>query len=263
MMSWWPLPPCIGEVQFDEKWAFVGEKPHDCDPEGPDDDQMGDYWDHVAHDPERRPVLAAIPGARSIENAGAIVGEVEQRLGGETPGLMTGDEDPAYETAIERTFGEPTLPVRGPGRPRIEPERRPPEGLAYATVHKHREGHRAVAVDRRLALGTPGGLEAALAGSGAGVGVNTSSLGRQNGADRGRNAREARKTYRPSKDWQVHEAMTYPTMSGYNFCWAVRTLRVKEDEGRWQGRSPAMAAGLADHIWTWREWFTRPAAQSA
>ena len=151
-MSWWPLPPCTGEVPSDETWAFVGEKPHDCDPEGPDDDRMGDYWDHVAYGPERRPVLAAIPGARSIENAGAIVGEVEQRLGGETPGLMTGDEDPAYEPAIERAFGEPTLPGRGPGRPRIEPERRLPEGLTYATVHKHREGHRAVAVD----LGDPG-----------------------------------------------------------------------------------------------------------
>ena len=240
----------------------MGKKQQNCDPDDPDDDHKGDYWDHVAYDPEHRLVLAVIPGARSIENAEAIVVEVKQRLGGEMPGLMTSDEYAAYETAIERAFGEPTPPARGPGRPRIEPERRIPEGLTYATVHKHREGNRVVAVDRRLVFGTADGLEAALAGSEVSVGVNTSFLERQNGADRGRNARKARKTYRFSKDWQVHEAMTYLTMYGYNFCWAVRTLRVKDGEGHWRGRSPAMAAGLSDHVWTWREWFTRPVAQS-
>ena len=241
----------------------MGKEQQNCDPDDPDDDHMGDYWDHVAYDPEHRPVLAVIPGARSIENAEAIVGEVKQRLGGEAPDLMTSDEYPAYETAIERAFGEPIPPERRPGRPRIEPERRLPEGLTYATVHKHREGNRVVAVDRRLVFGTADGLEAALAGSEVSVGVNTSFLERQNGADRGRNARKARKTYRFSKDWQVHEAMTYLTMYGYNFCRAVRTLRVKDGEGHWKGRSPAMAAGLSDHVWTWRERFNRPAAQSA
>ncbi len=241
----------------------MGKKQHNCNPDDPDDDHRGDYWDHVAYDPEHRLVLAVIPGARSIENAEAIVGEVKQRLGGEAPDLMTSDEYPAYETAIERTFGEPVPPERGPGRPRIEPRRRLPEGLTYATVHKHREGNQVVAVERRLVFGTPDGLEAALADSGVSVGVNTSFLERQNGADRGRNARKVRKTYRFSKDWQVHEAMTYLTMYGYNFCWAVRTLRIKHGEGPWRARSPAMAAGLTDHVWTWREWFTRPATQSA
>ncbi len=56
--------------------------------------------------------------------------------------------------------------------------------------------------------------------------------------------------------------MTYLTMYGYNFCWCVRILRVKDAEGRWKQRTPAMAAGLSNHPWTWREWFTRPAVQS-
>jgi hypothetical protein len=65
------------------------------------------------------------------------------------------------------------------------------------------------------------------------------------------------------RTWQVHKAMTYYlTMYGCNFCWPVRTPRIKDDEGRWQRRSPAMAAGLTDHVWAWREWFARPAAQS-
>ena len=206
-----------------------------------------------------------IPGSRTLENAEAIVVEVKLRLGGGPPELLTSDEYPAYETAIETAFSEavPEPPRRGPGRPRIVPERRRLAGLTYATVHKHREGNRVVAVDQRLVFGTARGLKAALLGSTVGTRVNTSFLERQNGADRGRNARKVRKTYRFSKDWRVHEAMTDLTMYGYNFCWAVRTLRVKDAKGRWRSRSPAMAAGLTDHIWTWREWFTRPFIQSA
>ena len=64
--------------------------------------------------------------------------------------------------------------------------------------------------------------------------INTSFVERQNGTDRRRNARKARKTYRFSKDWQVHEAMTYFTMYSYNFCWSVRTLRVKDEQGYWR-----------------------------
>ena len=93
--------------------------------------------------------------------------------------------------------------------------------------------------------------------------MTTSFVERQNGTDRGRNARKARKTYRFSKDWQVHEAMTYLTLYSDNFCWCVRTLRVKNERERWQERTPAMAAGLTDHVWTWKEWFTRPAVQLA
>ena len=203
-----------------------------------------------------------MPGARCIENAEAIVEEVQRRVDPDVPLLLTSDEYAPYEGAIQRTFGVPVPAPSGPGRPRIVHRRVFPEDLTYATVHKHREGQRVVAVDRRLIFGTAATLEGALKRSEVSDAVNTSFLERQNGADRGRNARKVRKTYRFSKDWQVHEAMTYLTMYGYNFCWAVRTLRWRDENNRWQRRSPAMAAGLADHVWTWREWFIRPVAQS-
>lgn len=80
----------------------------------------------MAYDPEHRLVLAVIPGARTVENAEAITAEVKQRLGGQAPDLITSDEAPAYETAIEATFSEPVPPPsqRGPGRPRLVPQRR-------------------------------------------------------------------------------------------------------------------------------------------
>ncbi len=264
-MNSWAFPPCTREVQFDEKWAFVYKKQKNCDPTDPDDDHCGDYWDYVAFDPENKLVLAVVPGARNEENARAIVAEVEQRTACEPPPLMTSDEYASYATAIAETFSEPVpAPARsGPGRPRIVPERRLREDIVYATVHKHREDGRVVAVETRQVFGTPEGLEDALAESRASRRVNTSFVERQNGTDRGRNARKARKTYRFSKDWQVHEAMTYLTLYSYNFCWCVRTLRVKDEQDHWRERTPAMAAGLTDHVWTWAEWFHRPAVQSS
>ncbi|HSU82899.1 MAG TPA: hypothetical protein VLR69_10795 [Thermoanaerobaculia bacterium] len=205
-------------------------------------------------------MLAVIPGARTEENGHAIVEEVERRLGGEPPVLMTSDEDPVYETAIRERFGEPVPEERGPGRPRVVPERRVPEGVVYATVHKHREKGRFVAVEPRLVFGSEDELEEALSESCSSYVVNTSFVERQNATDRHRNARKGRKTYRFSKDWQVHEAMTYLTLYGYNFCWCVRTLRVKGDDGRWRARTPAVAAGLTDHVWPVAEllWWRPP-----
>jgi len=59
----------------------------------------------------------------------------------------------------------------------------------------------------------------------------------------------------------VHNAVTYFTMYSYNFCWPVRTLRVRQTTGGWQQRTPAMAAGLADHVWSLTEWLTFPVVQ--
>jgi IS1 family transposase len=264
MTSWWAFPPETQEIQFDEKWSFVHKKQKNCDPDDPEDANCGDCWDHVAFDPEHRLVLAVVPGARTIENTEAIVEEVKDRLGEEPPRLITTDEYAAYESAIEHVFGQPVElpPVQRPGRHRILPKRELPKRLIYATVRKQREGHRVVSVERKLVFGTERGLERALKRSKVSSQVNTSFLERQNGTDRGRNGRKARKTYRFSKDWEIHESMTYFTLYSSNFCWPVRTLRVKKETGGWQERSPAMAAGLTDHVWTWREWFSFPAFQS-
>ena len=88
--------------------------------------------------------------------------------------------------------------------------------------------------------------------------INTAFVKRQNGTDRNR---KVRKTYCFSKDWDIHEAVTYFTMYTYNFCWPVRTLRQPVSDGRWTPRTSAMVAGLTDHIWPLWEWLTLPAVQ--
>ena len=58
---------------------------------------------------------------------------------------------------------------------------------------------------------------------------------------------------RRAADLALHRAASYFIGYSYNFCWAVRTLRVREPDGPWQPRTPAMAAGLSDHIWSLEE----------
>ena len=136
-----------------------------------------------------------------------------------------------------------------------------PKRLRYATVHKEREKGRVVQVTTRVVFGTLVAVLAALADSLVSKVVNIAFVERHHGSDRNRNRRKVRKTCCFSKDWEVHEAMTYFTLYSYNFCWPVRTLRVEVGERQYQPRTPAMAAGFTDHIWSIREWATYPAVR--
>jgi IS1 family transposase len=260
--SRWRFPPNTREVQLDEKWSFVSKKQEHCDPEDPADANRGDYWDHVALDAESRLVLAVVPGARDAEGVEELVGEVKDRTGGRVLDLVTSDDYPAYETALLNAYGQEVV-TTATGRPsrKMVADKVPPPGLNYATVEKRREKGRVVEIITRVVFGTMAAVQAALAKSKVSRSINTSFLERQNATDRHHNARKARKAYTFSKDWRVHEAMTYFTMYSYNFCWPVRTLDERDDAGHCRRRTPAMAAGLADHVWTMREWITTPGVQ--
>jgi IS1 family transposase len=240
----------------------VGKKEKNCDPDDPDDAQQGDHWDHVAFDPEHRLVVSVVPGKRTSENVRRLVNDFKQRTQGRLMNLITTDEYPVYETEIREAYGETVVPERSGkrGRPR-QPYKVAPTGLNYATVHKTREKGRVTKIDYRVIFGTLATVMAALALSTVSKAINTAFVERHNGTDRNRNGRKIRKTYGFSKDWQVHEAVSYLTMYTYNFCWPVRTLRVRGGDGAWEERTPAMVAGLADHVWSLTEWLTYPAVQ--
>jgi len=240
----------------------VAKKEKHCDRNDPADDRCGDCWDYVGLDAEHRLVVSALVGKHSAEHVDLLVEDFRRRTEGRLMNLMTSDENPAYEQAILDSYGEEYQPRRKGKRGRRPALRkRPPKGLTYATVHKTRENNRVVAVDQRVIFGTAAAVVAALALSSVSTAVNTVFVERHNGTDRNRNARKVRKTYCFSKDWEVHEAVSYFTLYSYNFCWPVRTLRQGSRRKGYRQRTPAMAAGLADHIWTLEEWLSRPAVQ--
>ena len=259
-MSWSLFPPKTAELQFDEKWAFVYKKEKNCDRLQATDQYRGDNWDHVAFDPTHRLVLEVVPGKRSSEHVAKVVKAVKGRTGGRMMKLITTDEFSPYKDQILSAYGllEIVIPTGKRGRPR-KPKVLPPPDLLYATVHKTRKNGKVVKVETRLQFGTDQMLERALDNSATSKLINTSYLERQNGTDRHRNSRKGRKTYRFSKDWDSHNSLTFFTLYSYNFCWPVRTLSQKIDHKSYRHRTPAMAAGLADHIWSLQEWITFPA----
>jgi len=251
-MNSWLFPPQTRKVQFDELWSFVGKKQKNCDPNKEEDLFCGDQWDHVAFDPDARLVLEVVVGKRLETNVEMVVESVKERLGGEVPELVSTDGYKVYEEALLGTFGEEVVPPRTgqPGRP-AGPHTEPPAGMCYGRVQKQKEKGRVVGVKTEVVFGELP----------AGEVISTSYVERHNATNRHRNARKGRKTYRFSKDWEVHEAMTVFTLYSYNFCWTVRTLRQKDEQGKWQQRTPAKVAGLTDHVWSLEEWLTFPAVQ--
>jgi hypothetical protein len=207
-------------------------------------------------------VISVVVGERTAQSVVAAVNDFKRRTGGRLMDLITTDGHLAYEDAFLEAYGETITPPRTGkrGRPKA-PCKVPPEGLTYAVVEKTRAKGRVVKIATRVIFGTLAAVAAALGMSGVSTAINTAFVERQNATDRHRNARKARKTYRFSKDWRFHEAVTYLTLYAYNFCWPVRTLSVKDDRGHKRARSPAMAAGLADHVWSMAEWFSMPAVR--
>jgi len=181
----WLFPPNTREVQFDEKWSFVGKKEKHCDPADPDDAKQGDNWDHVALDPEHRLVVSVVPGKRTVENVEALVQDFKERTESRPMNLITSDEYKPYRQAILKAYGEEIVPERTgkAGRPKA-PYYEPSPDLRYATVM------------------------AALKLSKVSNKINTAFVERHNGTDRGRNGRKTRKTYCFSKNWDIHDAVT-------------------------------------------------------
>jgi IS1 family transposase len=254
------FPPQTEEVQFDEKWDFVYKKEKHCDENNPADARRGDNWDHVALDAEHKLVLEVVNGKRTKPNTKRLVRNTAKRLGNKPPRLITTDEYKVYEEAILEAFGEKKESKRTGkrGRPR-KPRVCPPKDLVYATVPTIREKGRVKKIEYRTVWGTDEQVQSALKKSKCSRKVNTSFVERQNGTDRNRCSRKVRKSYCFSKDWEVHRAATCFSMYSYNFCWAVRTLR--RPDGQPGACTPAMSAGLADHVWTIKEWLNYPARQ--
>jgi IS1 family transposase len=190
------------------------------------------------------------------------VDDFKKRTDGRIMNLITSDEYKPYKKAILKAYGKKIVsPATGkPGRTkgsRIIAAK----DLKYATVHKRRRKGRVVKIELRVVFGSKSDIQAAIEASAVSKTINTAFIERYNGTDRNRNARKVRKSYCFSKDWNIHNAMTFFTMYSYNFCWPVRTLGIQDRNDRWHSRTPAMVAGLTDHVWSLHEWLTYPAVQ--
>jgi len=207
-------------------------------------------------------VISVIPGKRTAKNIDRLVADFKRRTGERIMNLITSDEYKPYKKAILKAYGRNIKPPATGKRGRPKGSRRvPAKGLKYATIHKTRHKGRVVKIDLRAIFGSKTEVKTAIETSAVSKTINTAFVERHHGTDRNRNARKVRRSYCFSKDWDVHNAMTYFTMYSYNFCWPVRTLRIQGRNDRWLSRTPAMVAGLSDHVWSLSEWLSYPAVQ--
>jgi hypothetical protein len=243
-----------------------GKKDKHCDALDPADFEQGSYWDHVIIDPETKLIISLVVGRRNADTVVCVFTDFYDRTGGAWPQLICTDEYAVYETVILDTYGawREELGLSPEDEEDFEENGMPefyfPVEITYATVHKEREGGRVVEVTQRVVLGSQEQAEQTLAESEQSQTINTSFVERWFGTQRQFNGRKKRKAYTFSKELSYHEACTWLVVVWYNFGWCVRTLRqkVQEQPPRYQYRTPAMAAGLSDHVWSMHQLLAYP-----
>ena len=227
----------------------------------PDDPaELGDRWIWRAVAlPSRLRVVSHLSHERSEAEAMTFLADFKARTDGRAP-LFTSDKLPAYLTALTALYSTPEPPPskRGPGRPRQEPRRIVDPALCYGQVDKRREGGRVVEVRRRILLGTPETIAQILTADECGSQINTAYVERDNLTSRQSNGRLVRKTLSHSKKALYLQRHIEWEDAVFNLVRPHSALRQKLDEpgpyGRqWEQRTPAMVAGLTDHIWSLEE----------
>jgi hypothetical protein len=242
------------------------KKDKQCDPDDPDDAEQGSYWDHAIIDPETKLVVSMVVGRRNADTVVQVFTDFYDRTNGTLPELITTDGYSVYETVILDTYGVWCAELELTPEAQAEFDRKGMSGfyfpveITYAKVVKEKEAGRVVEVSSEVVLGSEEQAEETLAESERSKTINTSFAERWFGTQRQFNGRKKRKAYTFSKDLSFHEACTWLVVTWYNFGWCVRTLRqkVQADPPRYHYRTPAMAAGLADHAWTMRELLCYP-----
>ena len=144
------------------------------------------------------------------------------------------------------------MPIyQGVGRPPTH--KQPQAGWQYLQFVKHRDAHgRLLSTELRVVFGEPDTVLALF-------GKSTAYIERTHLTMRLFNGRLVRQTLGFSKDLAYYRASAAWEEAVYNLVRPLKTLRqaVADQPGRrWQPRTPAMAAGLTDHIWTLKELLT-------
>jgi IS1 family transposase len=253
----------VSECQRDELWSFVHTKEAHLPGAKIYCATYGDAWVWIAFAPVWRLVLAFVIGKRDQAGADLLLARVAHVTEDSIP-LFTSDPWPAYRHALLHTYGEWYPPPRQGSRGAYpKPQRRPPPSLRYAQVVKRRVGGRIVAVSTRVVFGTPEAVAASLAHSPVSSTVNTSFVERDNLTQRQSNRRFTRRTNGFSKDLTWFEKQLWLSLAHYHFVLPHKSLRERlptPEPSRgagsprtWRPVTPAMAAGLTDHVWTTNE----------
>jgi hypothetical protein len=208
----------------------------------PEEPNRGTFWRGTAIDIDTRLRVARAIGRNEEEVAVVMMSQIKDRYNPIEPPAISSDGNDSYPEAMLEIWGK--LPeYTGRGRPPTH--KQPQPGWKCLQVTKHRSGSRLIGVTHKVIYGDPREVPDFM-------GLNTAYVERTNLTSRQMNGRMVRKTLSFSKEEKMLKASCALEDSVYNLTRPVKSLRVEvnNDERRWEPRSPAMAAGITDHIWT-------------
>jgi hypothetical protein len=210
-------------------------------------------WVHTALAMGRWFLLWVDFGPRTQDTAAALIAQVVARAR-QLPLFLT-DGWKAYTAALLQVVGVVYRPRRrGKVGRKPKPRLVAPQALFYAQVVKVRNktGH-VVEVSRRVIYGGPRRFGKQLRLRQLGETIQTAFMERWYGTLRGLVAPLRRRTRCLSWSRARHRGKVWLLVSLYNFVMPHKSLR----QGR-TPRTPAMAIGLTDHVWSYREYIWLP-----
>lgn len=212
--------PCK-RVQVDEIWSFIGMKETNVPPMRRGEIGKGDIWTWVAIDADSKLVPSWLVGQRNAAYVQVFVDDLASRLANRIQ--LTSDGMNTYINAVENAFGA---------------------AVDYAMLVKLYGTPQGEGSERRYSPGECcGAIKGAVCGNPEMEHVSTSFVERQNLTMRMSMRRFTRLTNGFSRKVQNHACAIGLHYMHYNFGRIHKTLRV----------TPAMQAGVADHVWTLKE----------
>ena len=220
------------------------------------------HWVWVAMEPVCKLILAVDVGDRTLTMAQRLVHQVTQVLAPHCAPLFLTDGLRDYLTALVTHYGQWRQPERHQATgPQPKPRWMPAPGLLYAQVVKLYRRRRLVGVKHRVIFGPVATIESILAKRG--WKINSAFIERLNLDFRQHVAAVGRRVNTLCK----HEAGLRQQLTLFHVYHNVvlphTSLRLPLSEfepvpgtgatKRWQPRTPAMAAGLTNRIWSLRE----------
>jgi IS1 family transposase/transposase-like protein len=251
----------VTEVQLDEMWSFIRRKhAQQAGPDGESTDwsEDGRQWVWISFAPEFRLILAAFVGPRTFASALQLI-EMTAAVVLGVPCFFSDGFSCYLSALIEVYHTLKTFPRTGkPGRPK-QPVKEPHPNLVYGQVIKKKRQGRLQELVYRVRCGSKrlGTL---------GRSISTSLIERLNLTLRHALAPLVRKSWSFCKDRTHMRRRVVLFQAFYNFARPHMSLRVPLPEQephvlgviqpKWCHRTPGMAAGLTDHVWTFRELLT-------
>jgi IS1 family transposase/transposase-like protein len=251
----------VTQVQLDEMWNFIRRKSSSEaqeEVESPAAAEDGRQWIWLSFAPEYRLVLAAVVGPRVFETALLLI-QITAHVVCGVP-VFFSDGFSCYKEALLAVYGDlkEFAPTGKRGRPR-HPVIEPNEELVYAQLIKVKEKGRLKALKEKVIFGAEKLLELGLT-------ISTSLIERVNETFRHALAPLVRKSRSFCKEREPMKRRVLFWICYYNFARPHQSLRelIPEEqrarrgliEQKYRQRTPGMAAGLTDHVWTFRELLT-------